>query len=98
MANRLLFISANIEIGQTGASVCSVRNLELCRRLLGKDNVICYNLQPFIYSNKSVFSKIHGIFIRLFRLLSGYTNGLSHKITCEIIRKIEEEKVNSFYC
>lgn len=92
MYNRtMLFVSSNISSTQTGGGVCSMRNLELCEKILGLDNVEIYALNAFSFMGKSFFVKILSLLKAMFKLLMGYSNGSTWNTDKKIVQLIKEK-------
>lgn len=89
---KLLFVSSNISSTQTGGGVCSMRNLELCRGILGEENVKLYALKAFSSTGKTLIAKLFLIFRALFRLFLGYSNGSTRKTDGDIVQIVKEGK------
>lgn len=91
---KLLFVSSNISSNQTGGGICSARNLDMCIRTLGTDNIKVYALKSFSIKGFSILQRINLLLNKALLLLIGYSNGSSRKIDKEILEMVRKEKVN----
>ena len=89
---KLLFVSSNISSTQTGGGVCSLRNLDMCRRILGEENVELYALKAFSFTGGTLITKLIFILKALLKLFCGYSNGSTQKTDKEIVRIAKEGK------
>lgn len=91
---KILFVSSNLNIKQTGASVCSKRNLDICLSVFGKENLYTYSLTPFSLEKCQWFTKLKRITNSTLNLLKGYTNGSNRIINNRIIDEIKRKRID----
>lgn len=87
---KLLFVSSNISSTQTGGGVCSMRNLNMCRKVLGEENVELYTLKAFSLAGGGLIVKLVLALKALLRLFAGYSNGATRKTDREIVRMVRK--------
>lgn len=91
---KLLFVSSNIFSNQTGGGMCSARNLDMCKRMFGFDNVEIYKLNVYSLKGLSISQKICFFLRKVLLSLEGYSNGSSRKIDKEILEIVRKKQIN----
>lgn len=87
---KVLFISANLNSKQNGGSICSKRNYDSFVSILGKENVLVYNLIPFSLSG-SFFQILKQIFTTIIRIFTLSTGGFNSASTNEIMLILRQQ-------
>lgn len=90
---KILFVSSNIGKEQTGASVCSKRNLEICTTVFGKKNLLTFSLSSFSLAKLSLFKRIFKLLYAIINLIRGYSNGASKSIETAIVDMIKVNQI-----
>jgi hypothetical protein len=95
MNTKILFISSNLSNFQNGGALCSERNYRSICDLFGSQNVSLYKLTPFSMEDKSKLGqKIICLLSKVRDLLTLRVNGSSLKIEKEIIKIIDQNKID----
>ena len=91
---KILFVSSNIGKEYTGANVCSMRNLQICKMIFCENNLIINSLLPFSLNNISIWKKVLKLLNAIINLSCGYSNGSSKKKEREIVDFVKENCID----
>lgn len=91
---KILFISSNIGKEHTGASVCSMRNYQICKTVFGEKNLTIFSLSSFSIAGNSIPKKVLKLFNAIINLIRGYSNGSNKKIEREICNIIKDDQIH----